>query len=74
MYAIFSVKRRGWRGKKVCPSLCVHEEVLKDASKCGGEMSGLGRRGKGWENSGPLFTSSYFCFMKQGKVFSAQKN
>lgn len=52
----------------------MHEEVLKDASECGGEMQGLGRRGKGWESSGPLFASLYFCFVKQGKVFSAQKN
>ena len=52
---------------------CVHKEVLNDAHNCGREMWGLGRRGR-W--LGKLSSTLYFCiflFMKQNKIFSAQK-
>lgn len=52
---------------------CVDEEVLNDARNCGREMWGLGRQGR-WV--GKQFYSLPLCkflFMKQNKIFSAQK-
>lgn len=52
---------------------CVDEEVLNDARNCGREMWGLGRQGR-WV--GKRFYSLPLCkflFMKQNKIFSAQK-